>query len=176
MATNPNITLAGGSEAARFAAPPATKGAPSTPVEKAFLALDEALAEASAAIARLNDPMSSDPAHAAIHAEDLKALEAVQAAAEHVSAQAPLLITDRAILTAVRFITGGIRMQTADDRRIMIQTLTETHPIFTIPERGRNARRVAEMIERAVVRLTYVLDALDGIVDGIRVTDQDLVF
>jgi len=179
MAEKSHITLPGGSEAARFATPPATRAVPSTPVEKAFLALDEALAEAGAAIARLDDPMSDDPAHAAILADDLKALEAALVEADRVVSHASLVITDRALITASHFIASTIRLETAHDRRTVIGTLRRTHPIFAVPERGRNAVRVAAMINRALDRLTYVVDALDALEDGRAAScgaDQDLVF
>jgi len=160
MTEKPRITLPGGSEAARFGAPADTRRVPATIVETAFAALDAALAEAVEAIDRLDSPVSDDPAHADILAEDLKALEDVLAAAARVTAHVPLVPTDRALIAAAHFIAFGLRMQSPQDRRWLIEALRVTHPIFAIPAERRNARRVVEMIDGALTRLTFAFDAL----------------
>ncbi len=166
MTDRVSITLAGGVKAACRAEPsamhlPSRPTAPRTPAEWAFAALIEMLDETIAALARLADPASFDPALSAITAEDLTALDALDAAADRARREIHVVTTDRALTAAARFMAFALTMQSPADRNGLLSTLQDTHPIFTIPERHRNAHHVREMIDRAIARFRMVVEMMD---------------
>ncbi len=163
MADYPPITLAGGVKATLPSAhhQPTRALASRTPAEHAFAALIERLDETIAALARLADPASFDPALAAITAEDLTALDALDAAADRVKRIAPVVTSDRALLTAAHFMAFTLTMQSPAERMAHLTVLQDTHPIFAIPEPRRNTRHVRAMIDRAIARFRMVVEMMD---------------
>ncbi|GGO39168.1 hypothetical protein GCM10010991_37610 [Gemmobacter aquaticus] len=163
MATVSNITLAGGVKASRFFSEPLQVR--HSAVFEAFSCLSDALAEAAAAVERMEEPASWDPALELIYAADVQALAAAAHAADQVMGLKIVHASDRSLVAAAHFIRYALGCTSAVERAQFASTLTSAAPIFIAPAQGTTARQAAAMVHRAIDRLRVAFESMERAVE-----------
>lgn len=164
MATFSTITLAGGVKASRFY--PEPRQARHSAVFEAFAELNNALADAAAAIERMDDPASWDPALELIYTVDAQALAAAHEAADLVIGLNIVHASDRSMVAAAHFIRYALGCASSAERAQFASTLTTAAPIFMAPAQGQTARQAAALVQRAIDRLCSIIDGMERAVDN----------
>lgn len=164
MATYPSITLAGGVKA-----PARTYSAgPTVPValslaHGAFAALTDALAEAIQAAELRNDPAAWDVAYRDPDRAAEAALEAVAREARRAGDAPILIMSDRRLAFAARFIAAALAIKDGADRAHVLYFIAANHALLGTPHPGPTARRVDALIRLALERLLQLTALQNGI-------------
>lgn len=177
MTNSPSITLAGGIKAPqRLLASRTTAPAAFSPAHSAFLALNEALAEAVDAESLRASRAAWDMAYVDPEVRAETALNDLVGAARR-AGDAPIVIaSDRRLVFAARFISAALDVVAGADRENILHFMAANQPLLGTVAPGLVARRIDALIEQAFGRLDQLSALQREASDEIGRSDLDALF